>query len=53
MKTIHVLLVIAIIYPFWYENTQMLRMGVFVYLSDWFNYLDLLYIYGGIANIIL
>ena len=53
LRTFQVLLIIAIIYPFWYENTQMFRMGVLIYLSEWANYGDLLYIYGGIANVVL
>ena len=48
-----ILLIVAIIYPFWYESTQMVRLGVCNYLSEAANYLDLLYIYGGISNVIL
>lgn len=53
LQTYQILLVIAIIYPFWYESTQMCRMGFSVYLAEVANYLDLLYIYGGIANVVL
>ena len=48
-----ILLIVAIIYPFWYETTQMFKSGVCQYLSEIPNYLDMLYIYGGIANVIL
>lgn len=48
-----IMLIVAIIYPFWYETTQMLKSGICVYLSEMPNYLDLLYIYGGIANVVL
>ena len=53
MRVYQILLIVAIVYPFWYETTQMCRMGVSVYLSELGNYLDLLYIYGGITNVIL
>ena len=53
VQVYQILLIIAIIYPFWYETIQMFRMGVSVYLSELANYLDLLYIYGGIANVVL
>lgn len=53
MRTYQILLIMAIVYPFWYETTQMCRMGVGVYFSEAANYLDLLYIYGGITNVIL
>lgn len=48
-----ILLIVGIIYPFWYETTQMFRQGICSYLSEAANYLDLLYIYGGISNVIL
>jgi len=46
------LLCVGIIYPFWYETLQLYRSGFKDYFSDINNYLDLLYIYGGLINVI-
>jgi len=48
-----ILMCLGIIYPFWYDTMQLYRSGFREYFTDVSNYLDILYIYGGIANVIL
>jgi len=44
---------VAIIYPTIYEIVQQYKIGFRKYFSDPFNYSDILYTWGGIANIIV
>ena len=53
MKVYQYMLVVGIIYPFWYDSLQLYRSGFVAYFTDLSNYLDLLYIYGGITNVVL
>jgi len=46
------LLVLAIIYPACYDWIQLYKTG-WAYFSELQNYSDMIYIYGGIANVIL
>jgi hypothetical protein len=48
-----VLLIIAIIYPTVYEFVQQYKVGFTKYFKDPNNYSDILYTWGGIANVIL
>lgn len=48
-----ILLAIGILYPWIYDFTQMCRSGLADYLSDPWNYADMCYIYGSIANCVL
>lgn len=48
-----ILLAVGIFYPWLYDFTQMLRGGLGDYLSDPWNYADMLYTYGSIANCIM
>ena len=47
------ILCFGILYPWIYDFTQLIRGGLADYLSDPWNYADMLYIYGSIANCIL
>lgn len=47
------ILIIGIFYPWVYDFTQLIRGGLADYLSDPWNYADMAYIYGSIANCIL
>ena len=42
-------LLAGIIYPLIYETVQMFKTGLFEYLTDLGNYVDLLYIWGSVA----
>ena len=48
-----ILLMVGIFYPWLYDFTQLIRGGLSDYLSDPWNYADMLYIYGSIINCIL
>jgi len=48
-----VILIVAIIYPTMYEFVQQYKIGFRKYFKDPNNYLDILYTWGGIANVIL
>ena len=48
-----ILLMIGIIYPASYDLLQFYRGGVAEYFSDIYNYADMLYIYGSLANSVL
>ena len=48
-----VILMMGIIYPASYDLLQFYRGGVAEYFSDIYNYADMLYIYGSLANSIL
>lgn len=52
-RTFVILLGIGILYPWIYDVTQLIRNGLADYLGDPWNYADMVYIYGSIANIIL
>ena len=47
------MLILAIIYPTGYEFVQQYKIGMRKYLQDVANYLDIIYCWGGIANVIL
>lgn len=47
------LLVVGIIYPASYDFSQILKDGVREYFSHFGNYLDMLYIWSSIVNVIL
>lgn len=53
LRTYQILLCCGIVYPFWYDTMQLYRSGFKAYFADVANYLDLLYIYGGITNVVL
>ena len=44
---------IGLIYPMYYETTQLRIIGSLNYLTDINNYMDMLYIWGSIANVFL
>jgi hypothetical protein len=46
------LLAVGIFYPAIYDWSQMFRSGLEEYLSDKWNYVDMLYIWSSIANIV-
>ena len=46
-------LAIGIVYPAIYDGLQLYLSGICDYLSDPWNYIDFLYIYGSIANVFL
>ena len=48
-----IILMLGIIYPASYDLLQFYRGGVAEYFSDIYNYADMLYIYGSLANSIL
>jgi hypothetical protein len=48
-----ILLSVCIIYPFIYDTTQLIKAGISEYFSETSNFSDMIYIYGGIANIIM
>jgi hypothetical protein len=48
-----IMLSICIIYPFIYDTTQLYRAGLSEYFSETSNFSDMIYIYGGICNVIL
>lgn len=48
-----ILLIVGIIYPFIYDLSQLIRSGLSDYLSDPWNYADMIYIYGSITNIVI
>ena len=48
-----ILLAIGLFYPAAYDITQLLRSGCSDYLSDPWNYADMVFIYGGMINILL
>ena len=48
-----IILIVAIIYPTTYEFVQQYKIGFRKYLSDLNNYSDILYCWGGIANVFL
>jgi hypothetical protein len=48
-----IILCFGILYPWIYDLTQLIRGGLADYLSDPWNYADMLYIYGSIVNCIL
>ena len=53
LRVYQILLIFGILYPWWYDTRQLFRSGFREYFSDMSNYFDMLYIYGGIANVIL
>lgn len=53
LRTYQILLCVGILYPFWYDTMQLYRSGFKAYFADMANYLDLLYVYGGITNVVL
>jgi len=52
-KIFAILLMVGIFYPWIYDLVQLVRSGPMEYASDPWNYVDFIYIYGGIANAIL
>jgi hypothetical protein len=46
-----VLLACGLLYPAGYDLTQLFKSGLVEYLSEAWNYADLLYIFGSIVNI--
>ena len=48
-----ILMVVGIIYPWVYDMLQLFRGGLENYVSDPWNFLDFLYIWGSIANCVL
>jgi len=48
-----IVLALGIIYPWIYDFIQLINDGPRVYFSDPWNYVDFVYIYGSIANIVL
>ena len=53
IDTFIILLIVGILYPFLYDFSQLIRGGLSDYLSDPWNYADMVYIYGSITNIII
>jgi len=47
------ILILAVVYPAWYDTAQLWNSGWRVYFSELQNYSDLIYIYGSILNVIL
>ena len=52
-KIYAILLLVGIFYPWVYDLVQLIRSGFVEYFSDPWNYVDFIYIYGGIANAFL
>lgn len=52
-KVYTAILALGIIFPWLYDLLQLVQDGPKVYFSDPWNFVDFLYIYGSIANIIL
>ena len=48
-----IVLALGIVYPWIYDLIQLVNDGPAIYFSDPWNYVDFLYIYGSIGNIIL
>ena len=48
-----IILCIGIFYPWLYDSIQLFRGGLVDYLSDPWNYADILYIYGSIVNCVI
>jgi hypothetical protein len=48
-----IILAIGIIYPWIYDLIQLINDGPIVYFNDPWNFVDFIYIYGSIANIVL
>ena len=47
------ILAVGIIYPWLYDFIQLIADGPMVYFKDPWNYVDFVYIYGSITNIVL
>ena len=47
-----ILLALGIMYPTLYDWSQMFRSGLSEYLADMWNYIDMLYIWSSIGNIV-
>lgn len=47
------LLILAIIYPSWYDTLQLYKIGWREYFSDIGNYSDLIYTWGSVVNVVL
>jgi hypothetical protein len=47
------LLLLGIVYPLQYETRQLFHVGLTEYLININNYMDFLYIWGSIANVVL
>jgi hypothetical protein len=48
-----IILGLSLIYPLFYDLTQLVKGGLTNYLSDKWNYLDMLLTWGSVLNIIL
>lgn len=44
---------LGIVYPFFYDLIQLKKSGFSDYLSDFWNYSDLIFVYSGIINMVL
>lgn len=47
------ILLISILYPLYYDTTQMYKAGLVAYFSDVSNYVDFVYIWSSVANAVL
>ena len=52
-NTLTVLLSLGIVYPIWYECSQIYGLGMRAYLSNMSEILDMVYIWACMANIIM
>jgi len=50
---LEVMLILGIVYPSLYDMQQMYQMGLKAYLSEGSNYLDLLYLWSSIGNMLM
>ena len=48
-----IMLSVGLVYPMYYESKQLRIIGSANYLTDINNYMDMLYIWGSIANVFL
>ena len=48
-----ILLLVGILYPAWYDTSQLIKSGIHEYLQDPFNISDQIYIWASIANVVL
>ena len=47
------MLVFGVLYPAFWDLNQLCKLGIKEYLSDMSNYLDMIYIFGSISNVLL
>ena len=52
-KVYETMLIFAVLYPAWYDTTQMIKGGIREYFSEIQNYSDLCYIWGSVVNVVL